>query len=160
VSAWLGEGRQTNQRAELAAIKRAVDLAPINRNVLIISDSHYAIKCVTEWFRRWEANDWKTAGGKSVDNRDLVEPCLDRIRERALAGGQTKFEWVKGHSNNVGNVAADRLAVQGAEIGRQMIALQRARTAGEVGIADNLQSIGDDEEVQDRGEEWSWINQN
>jgi ribonuclease HI len=159
VAAWLGEGKQTNQRAELAAIKRAVDLAPINRNVLIRSDSHYAIQCVTVWFQRWEANGWKTAGGKSVDNRDLVEPILERIRERLLAGGQTRFEWVKGHSTDAGNIAADSLAVQGAEIGRQLIAAGQAGTTGEARVQEDIQGDGEDPEAEGSDEEWAWVKQ-
>lgn len=152
VSAWLGEGRQTNQRAELAAIKRAVDLAPINRNVLIMSDSNYSIKCVTEWSRNWEQNGWKTSTGKSVENRDLVEPILERLRERALAGGKTELRWVKGHANDEGNVAADALAVEGAEKGRRIMAAMQAAGAEEMGEEEDEEREGDD-----RGEEWAWI---
>lgn len=122
VGQWLGEGKQTNQRAELAAIRRAVDVAPINRDVHIRSDSNYAIQCVTQWFKKWRTNDWKNATGRPVDNRDLIEPILERLDERALARAKTTFEWVKGHANDPGNVAADLLAVQGAEQGRQIMA--------------------------------------
>lgn len=107
--------RPTNQRAELTAIKRAVELAPIDKEVLIYSDSNYAIKCVTEWFQKWEKNGkWLTSGGKPVENRDLVEPVIARIRERERAGARTRFQWVKGHANDVGNVAADGLARDGS----------------------------------------------
>jgi ribonuclease HI len=106
--------RQTNQRAELVAIKRALDMCPLNRNAHIVSDSNYAIKCVTEWFISWEANSWKSSTGKAVENRDIVEEIILRIREREMCKAKTKFEWVKGHSDNFGNNAADGLAVKGA----------------------------------------------
>ncbi|KAF2016466.1 ribonuclease H-like protein [Aaosphaeria arxii CBS 175.79] len=107
--------KPTNQRAELTAIKRAVELAPIDKEVLIYSDSNYAIKCVTEWFQRWEKNGkWLTSGGKPVENRDLVEPVIARIREREMAGARTKFQWIKGHADNAGNTAADSLARGGS----------------------------------------------
>ncbi|KAF2471448.1 ribonuclease H-like protein [Lindgomyces ingoldianus] len=114
--------RQTNQRAELTAIQRAVDIVPIDREVLIYSDSNYAIKCCTEWFTKWRVNGWKNASGKSVDNRDIIEPIVNRIEERQLAGAQTKFTWLKGHANSPGNAAADALAVNGAREAKQMLA--------------------------------------
>ena len=47
-------------------------------------------------------------------NRDLIEPVLTKIRERAALKAKTYFNWIKGHSNDSGNEAADRLAVSGA----------------------------------------------
>ncbi|KAB8240450.1 hypothetical protein BDV35DRAFT_124093 [Aspergillus flavus] len=47
VSEPLKGSRQTNQRAELTAILRALDIAPRHRDVTIFTDSQYAIKCVT-----------------------------------------------------------------------------------------------------------------
>ncbi|KAF2271920.1 ribonuclease H-like protein [Westerdykella ornata] len=148
VAAPLGAGKQTNQRAELAAIKRAIDILPINTTALIRSDSHYAIQCVTEWFVRWERNDWKTAGGKNVDNRDLIEPILERIREREMAGARTRFEWVKGHASERGNVEADRLAVRGAEMGRRLMAERAIQEAAQVASdkEEGLEQVGEEDE--------------
>lgn len=106
--------RQTNQRAELTALKRALDITPLNRNVHIFSDSSYAIKCVTEWFVQWRNNNWKTSSKKNVENRDIVEEILARIEEREQVRVKTRFEWVKGHEGSAGNCEADRLAVEGA----------------------------------------------
>lgn len=104
---------QTNQRAELTAILRALQTIPSTQGVLIWSDSMYAIKCVTEWFVKWETNGWKTHKGP-VQNRDLVEMVLKEIRKREALGTKTVIKWVKGHESNRGNVAADGLAVKGA----------------------------------------------
>ena len=106
--------RQTNQRAELTAVARALDHVPIDRAVLIHTDSNYSIKCLTEWFQNWEKRNWKSSSGKDVENRDLIEPILARIREREMCRARTSFKWVKGHANDPGNVAADMLAVQGS----------------------------------------------
>ena len=115
VSTTLTGPRQTNQRAELTAIQRALDIIPRNRPAVIITDSKYAIDCVTTWFQTWRRNGWKTAAGKAVENKDLVENILARIEERLnQCGARTDFEWIKGHANNPGNVEADRLAVEGA----------------------------------------------
>ena len=112
------------------AISRALDIAPIDRDVHIYSDSNYAIKCVTEWFVKWRENGrkngdngWKNSAGQSVVNQDIIKPIIARIEERHLARAQTKFTWLKGHANNPGNSAADLLAVNGAREARKMLAI-------------------------------------
>lgn len=108
--------RQTNQRAELTAVARALDNVPIDRSAEIVTDSNYAIKCLTEWFQKWEKTAWRNSVGKPVENRDLIEPIIARIRERDCCKAKTTFRWVKGHANDPGNSAADELAVQGSRI--------------------------------------------
>lgn len=107
---------QTNQRAELMAMQRALEIAPVEQNVRINSDSQYSIKCVTEWAIGWKKKNWLTASGEKVKNQDIIRAVLDKIDERTKAGGNTYFQWVKGHATNVGNIAADRLAVRGANL--------------------------------------------
>jgi len=81
--------------------------------VEIRSDSKYSIKCVTEWYEKWEKNKWNTTTGP-VKNKDLVQAIRDKINARDKKGVRTKFTWVKGHDNEPGNVAADLLAVAGS----------------------------------------------
>ncbi|KAI4206965.1 MAG: hypothetical protein LQ346_000797 [Caloplaca aetnensis] len=114
VSETLPGPRQTNQRAELTAIFRALEIVPKNLNVSIITDSKYGIDCVTVWCINWRKNGWKTSAGKAVENKDLVESILAKIEERESLGTQTTFEWIKGHNHHPGNIEADRLAVEGA----------------------------------------------
>lgn len=106
--------RQTNQRAELTAVSRAIDLSPKDRHIEIRTDSKYSIDCVTHWFLNWRRNGWKTANGKAVENKDLVEAILGKIEHRHRLGAKTAFKWIKGHANEPGNVAADGLAVTAA----------------------------------------------
>ena len=106
--------RQTNQRAELTAILRALDTIPRDTDVTIVTDSRYAIDCVTLWHVNWRRNGWKTSAGKAVENRDLVEHILGKMEERGALQTRTTFEWIKGHANHPGNVEADSLAVTGA----------------------------------------------
>lgn len=109
--------RQTNQRAELTACKRAIEIAPRDRDIIIFTDSKYAIQCLTEWFITWRKNNWMTSDKKPVENKDLVEPILQAIDQRKRMRADTKFEYVKGHAGNEGNTAADALAVNGAREG-------------------------------------------
>ncbi|KAK5172623.1 uncharacterized protein LTR77_002743 [Saxophila tyrrhenica] len=134
--------KQSNQRAELTAILRALEVAPRDRKIVICTDSKYAIQCCTEWFVKWRINDWRNASNKPVENKDLVTKIIDMLEERYRlnahrvddeekendgSGGHwargpagVKFEWVKGHAKDVGNTAADELAVNGARVAKQM----------------------------------------
>lgn len=105
---------QTNQRAELTAILRALEIAPQDWDIQILTDSNYAINCSTVWYKSWESNGWKTSVGSIVINKDLVISIRKLMNERATKGVKTEFSWIKGHSNDAGNEAADRLAVMGA----------------------------------------------
>lgn len=114
VSEALAGNRQTNQRAELTAVKRAIEIAPIDRHVMIVTDSQYSINCATKWYKKWKDNGWQTSDRKPVENRDLIEPIVKKIEERRKVDSETNFEWVKGHAGDLGNTAADHLAVQGS----------------------------------------------
>lgn len=111
---------QTNQRAELTAIIRALQILPNATPVEIITDSMYSINCVTDWYKGWARRGWKKADNSPVVNVDLVQDIRKLIDERKSAGGETEFTWVKGHSGGVGNEAADRLAVAGARSQRSL----------------------------------------
>lgn len=89
----------------------------MTQGVMIWSDSMYAINCVTEWFVKWEKNGWKTHKGQ-VQNRDLVEAVLIKIREREAEGTTTLIKWIKGHESSQGNISADKLAVGGAHMAK------------------------------------------
>ncbi|KAJ2499070.1 hypothetical protein GGH96_003803 [Coemansia sp. RSA 1972] len=105
-------GRQTNQRAELMAIRRAIESVPKSRKTLYIcTDSKYSIKCLSYWYKKWVKNNWVGSTGASVENRDIIEPTLELIRARR---GRVRFIHVRGHAGIPGNEAADKLAVAGA----------------------------------------------
>jgi len=109
---------QTNQRAELTAILRALQIVGIDENADIRSDSQYAIRCVTEWAPGWEKKGWKTMEGTDVKNRDLVEAICTLMKMRNEMQAQTTFKWLKGHASDAGNNAADELAVNGAKMAK------------------------------------------
>jgi ribonuclease HI len=103
---------QTNNRAELVAIARAIDHVAIDRDMEIITDSRYSRDCLTEWVRGWERRGWKNSQGKEVMNKDIIQPILARIREREKSGAKTTITWVKAHDVDQGNIAADAFANQ------------------------------------------------
>ena len=66
----------------------------------------------------WKKKNWVTSGGKVVENQDLIKAIRALIEEREALGAETKFTWIKGHNDDPGNTAADRLAVAGAQSSR------------------------------------------
>ncbi|KAI9253414.1 ribonuclease H Rnh1 [Phascolomyces articulosus] len=108
--------KQTNQRGELTAVLRALEQsAKGTKSLEIRTDSQYTINCVETWSIKWIKNGWKASNGKPVDNRDLVEKILKLKNTRP---GKVWMSYVKGHSGDFGNDNADRLAVEGARLGR------------------------------------------
>ncbi|EMD38043.1 hypothetical protein CERSUDRAFT_82283 [Gelatoporia subvermispora B] len=106
-------GDQTNNRAELIAIVRALETAP-EKPLLIKTDSQYSIKCLTEWLQGWERKNWKNSKGEPVKNAPLIRyaSALRKVRQRN--GNDVEVEYVKGHAGHEGNEGADRLAVAGS----------------------------------------------
>lgn len=74
---------QTNQRAELSAIHRAVLLLEENgfqdEDIVIYTDSEYCINCLTRWILGWVSRGWKTSAGGDVLHRDLIEDTSKRL---------------------------------------------------------------------------------
>jgi len=100
------EGETTNNRMEMmAAIEALKATASHDGAVVLITDSTYVKKGITEWMTNWKRRNWKTAGGKPVKNRELWEE-LDALATNRLID----WQWVKGHSGDEGNERADTLA--------------------------------------------------
>ena len=98
----------TNQRAELLALKIAIEKA--NNGDIIYSDSLYSIKCVKEWSSNWESNGWQTANKKDVKHRDIIEPMIKEYKSKEI-----ELVHMRGHQKGDsfiirGNNAADKLA--------------------------------------------------
>ncbi|CAL3966976.1 hypothetical protein PZA11_003416 [Diplocarpon coronariae] len=110
------EGKiQTNNRAELTGVLRALEIAPENRDMEIVTDSSYAINCVTLWYKSWACRGWRKNNGEQAENQDLIKDIRKLIDTRDALGKDTQFTWIKGHNDDPGNTAADRLAVAGAQ---------------------------------------------
>jgi ribonuclease HI len=74
---------QTNQRAELTAISRAVTILDEkgfhDTDLVIYTDSEYCVNCLTKWIPGWVARKWKTSAGGDVLHRDLIEATFTRL---------------------------------------------------------------------------------
>jgi ribonuclease HI len=135
VGVWFGEKDRrnvserienaTNNICELTAIMRALEQtlsdSSLNRNAThlhIYSDSMYAIECVTNWWRHWAQNGWRTAKGNSVKNQALIKRIVT-LKNRVKA--RVTFRHVRAHTggtdrDSVGNARADALAVRAARV--------------------------------------------
>ena len=116
-------GKQTNQRAELEAILKALQICEYNsqiknKKIKIYSDSTYSINTITKWMSSWKNNGWKKRDGKEIANIDLIQALYDKMKDTRtrLGRGTIKFEHVKGHSNDPNNDLADYLARKGSEM--------------------------------------------
>ncbi len=109
-----GEADTTNNRMELQAVIEGVRALKRRVPVTIYTDSVYVMKGITEWIVNWKARGWKTAAKQPVKNEDLWRE-LDAV----LDGHDVEWKWVKGHSGNPGNEAADALARAGIDTVRK-----------------------------------------
>ena len=120
------EAHTTNQRMEITAAHQAV--LAIDEPVRVVSDSTYVVNCfVQQWWKGWQSRGWKNSKKEPVANRELWEPFIDLVVSR----NDVTFEWVKGHSGDPMNDAADKLAttaaaeqqgVHGARYGADVVA--------------------------------------
>jgi ribonuclease HI len=115
-SARIPDGQsQTNQRAELAAISRAVVILDENGfhdvDVIVYTDSDYSISCLTKWLPSWVSRGWKTSSGTDVLHRDLIEETSRRLSKFK----SHRFVHVRSHTGgtddlSVNNDRVDRMA--------------------------------------------------
>lgn len=110
---------QTNQRAELQAIIRALEKTSSDRDITIFSDSLLSICGTGEWYEKWELNGGLTSRNKEPANLDLIDRVRDLLRQREGDGFRTAFEWEKGHSGVRGNERANYLASEAAKKARK-----------------------------------------
>ena len=105
------EGKQTNNTAELNALIQTYAIIEndiINgKRVAIVSDSTYAIKCVSTYGEKCERKNWNVV----IPNKELVKKGYELYKNKS----NIHFIYVKAHTNktdvhSVGNDSADRLA--------------------------------------------------
>ncbi len=100
-----GKPKATNNRMELVAAIEALGALAEPHRVELVTDSSYLKKGITEWLPVWLSKGWKTAGKKTVKNRDLWQEL-----EKAMEIHDVTWRWTKGHAGNRWNEVADQLA--------------------------------------------------
>jgi ribonuclease HI len=109
---WYGLYHQgTNNTAELNALQHALLMSEqairAGHTVDVLSDSKYAINCISVWAPGWEANGWRKASGE-IRNLDIIQDTYKiytRIQDEAT------LHHVSAHVGTEGNELADRMAM-------------------------------------------------
>ncbi len=103
-------GKQSNNIAELQAIIDVYNIIKddlTNKKICIVSDSIYALRCITEYGEEQSKNKWE----KDIPNKDLVKYGYELYKNQK----NVYFMYVKAHTENFdvhskGNDSADKLA--------------------------------------------------
>ena len=107
------EGKQTNNTAELSAIIETYYIIEndinIGKKISIVSDSEYAIKCITSYGEKCYKKDWNV----DIPNKVMVKTAYEMYKDKL----NINFIHIKAHTNNTdihsfGNYNADKLANQ------------------------------------------------
>jgi ribonuclease HI len=108
----------TNNKMEVyacvVALREATTLSANSacRKIVIYTDSTYVVQNYKRAMFDWPRTGWRKAGGSPVLN---ALEWKDLVKEIRSAGKRVDFQWVKGHSGNVHNRAADKLAKRSAK---------------------------------------------
>ncbi|MBD0690419.1 ribonuclease H, partial [Streptomyces sp. CBMA123] len=104
-------GHSTNNIGELTALQQLLSATDPAVPLEVRLDSTYTRDSVTKWLKGWKRNGWKTAAGKPVANRELIQ----RIDE-LLEGRDVSFVYVPAHQvdGDPLNAIADKAASDAA----------------------------------------------
>lgn len=99
--------KKSNQVAELYAIYVALSLIP--GDILLYTDSMYAVTCLTAYIHDWVKNGWK-----NVSNLELMQGIYGLIKKDSNGNNRdVEILHVPAHSGYELNEKADRLAEKG-----------------------------------------------
>nr|WP_172580149.1 ribonuclease HI [Rickettsia typhi] len=106
----------TNNRMEMTAALEALRVLKKSSIVEIYTDSKYLQHGITVWIHNWMKNNWCKNNNEPVKNVDLWQKLYSELSKHTIM-----WRWVKGHASNSGNIAADKLAVQGRETAMEIL---------------------------------------
>lgn len=69
-------------------------------DLLIRSDSHYAVNCMSNWIYTWVDNGWLTSSRRSVVKRDLIEEAYT-LHSEASELRSVRYEHVPREQNSL-----------------------------------------------------------
>lgn len=96
----------TNNRMEMSAALEGIRSVVSGSPIIVLTDSVYLIRGITQWIFGWQKRGWKNAEGKDILNRDLWEELWQATR-----GKKIEWRYVPGHKGFAGNERVDALAV-------------------------------------------------
>lgn len=106
-----GENNTTNNKMEMLAVIKALELLKEKCDVEIYSDSAYVVNSINnKWVYSWKENNWIKSDKTRAKNIELWERLL-----KLISFHNVRFIKVKGHADNMYNNRCDRLAVEARE---------------------------------------------
>lgn len=106
-----GEAVTTNNKMELTAVIKALELLKEPCKVYLYSDSQYVCNALKlGWAKKWKQNNWMRNKKEPALNPELWDKLLKLCEIH-----QVDVNWVKGHAGHPENERCDRLAVAQAE---------------------------------------------
>ncbi|WP_413290227.1 ribonuclease HI [Bdellovibrio sp. HCB337] len=106
-----GDSSTTNNRMEMHAVGAALEhLADTPGDIIIYTDSTYVIRGITQWVWGWKRNNWRTAEGKDVSNKDIWQDLFALVVKRKDLG-KIHWNYTRGHMGTPGNERCDEIAV-------------------------------------------------
>lgn len=101
-----GEAQTTNNRMEIMAVIRGLEMLKEPCEVALFSDSRYVVDAIEKkWAVRWQQNNWMRNKKEPALNADLWEIMLALLKKHRVT-----FHWVKGHAGHPENERCDELA--------------------------------------------------
>lgn len=100
----------TNNKMELTAAIKALQMVDNNKKIKIFTDSQYLKNGITDWIKKWKLNGWRTSSGSDVKNKELWLALVSLSEKYDI-----EWNWVKGHNGNPINEEADVLANKAIE---------------------------------------------
>ncbi len=94
----------TNNRMELHAAIQALKVVGEASSIILVTDSEYMRKGITEWIHSWKRKGWRTASKKPVLNQDLWRE-LDQLNSPRV-----RWEYTRGHAGDPDNERCDQIA--------------------------------------------------
>ena len=109
-----GERETTNNRMELIAPIKALEILKKPCHISLYTDSIYVKNGMTQWIKSWIAKGWKTSSGTEVKNIDLWQNLLSLSKNHHI-----DWIWLKAHAGHKENEYVDNLARQACLLYKQ-----------------------------------------
>ncbi|TYC93566.1 ribonuclease HI [Novosphingobium sp. BW1] len=104
------ESQTTNNRMEMTAVIKALEVLNQPCEIVLCTDSKYVIDGITKWVHGWQKKGWVNAAKKPVANDDLWREMLAATKPHKIT-----WQWVRGHNGHAENERVDQLASDAAK---------------------------------------------
>ena len=123
VDGWgsFGDVEVTNNIAELTSTLRALQYAyQFELDVVqVLTDSKYTQENIELNVDNWARRNWILSTGEPVKNQDYWKALVEARDLLTQRGTIVRFDWVKGHNDNLGNEIADEYASYGVILSKK-----------------------------------------